>query len=341
MVLLSWFVFYFQWTHPTSGFKWTTLGTPGGDALTELEDLQGVGPSTAEKLSESGYAEIQNIATATSLELSSAANIGEKSASKIIRSARDAVDMGYESAKDVMSRRDSVGKLSFESENLDEMLGGGAETQSITETFGEFGSGKTQLAHQIAVNCQLSPEQGGLDGKVVYIDTENTFRPERIEEMSEAKGLDPNDVLDDIFVARATTTDHQMLLAEKAEEMAKDDNVKLLIVDALMSLFRTEFVGRGALAERQQKLGKHLAKLQEIAEMYNLAVFVTNHVQSNPNSFFGDPTKPIGGHVLGHAATCRVYIKKSKKNKRKAKLVDHPGLPPGTATFEICEEGIR
>ncbi|MFP4006352.1 MAG: DNA repair and recombination protein RadA [Candidatus Hadarchaeia archaeon] len=309
--------------------------------MTELEDIQGVGPSTAEKLSESGFGEVESLATATSLELSSAANIGEKSATKIIRSAREAVDMGYESAKDVMTRREDVGKVSFESEELDSMLDGGAETQSITEAFGEFGSGKTQIAHQLAINCQLPASEGGLDGRVIYIDTENTFRPERIEEMSRAKDMDPEDVLDDIFVARATTTDHQMLLAEKAEEMAKEDDVKLLIVDALMSLFRTEFVGRGALAERQQKLGKHLAKLQGIAEMHNLAVFVTNHVQSNPNSFFGDPTKPIGGHVLGHAATCRIYIKKSKKNKRKARLVDHPGLPPETATFKICEEGIR
>lgn len=309
--------------------------------MTELEDLQGVGPSTAEKLSETGFDSIESIGTATALELSSAADLGEKSASKIIRSAREAADMGYEKAKDVMDRREKVGRISLGSEALNEILEGGVETQSITEVFGEFGSGKTQIAHQLAVDAQLLKEDGGVEGKVVYIDTENTFRPERIREMAEARDLDPDQALEDIFVARATTTDHQMLLTEKAEEMAKDDGIRLLIVDALMSIFRTEYVGRGALAERQQKLGKHLATLRKLAELYNVAVFVTNHVQSNPNSFFGDPTKPIGGHVLGHAATCRIYIKKSKKNTRKASLIDHPCLPPSTAKFQISEEGIR
>lgn len=309
--------------------------------MAELEDLQGVGPSTAEKLSETGFDSIESIGTATPLELSSAADLGEKSASKIIRSAREAADMGYEKAKDVMERRKKVGRVSLGSEALNEILAGGVETQSITEVFGEFGSGKTQIAHQLAVDAQLPKEDGGVEGKVVYIDTENTFRPERIREMAEAKGLDADQALEDIFVARATTTDHQMLLTEKAEEMAKEDGIRLLIVDALMSIFRTEYVGRGALAERQQKLGKHLAALRKLAELYNVAVFVTNHVQSNPNSFFGDPTKPIGGHVLGHAATCRIYIKKSKKNTRKASLIDHPCLPPKTAKFQISEEGIR
>ncbi len=309
--------------------------------MSELETLKGVGPSTAEKLGESGFDSIESIATATPPELSSAAELGEKSATKIIRSARDAADMGYEKAKEVMERRKNVKRISLGSEDLDDLLGGGVETQSITEVYGEFGCGKTQLAHQLSVNAQLPPEEGGVEGNAIYIDTENTFRPERIREMAEAKGLDPDQALENIFVARATTTDHQMLLAEKAEDMADDDDVQLLIVDALMSIFRTEYVGRGALAERQQKLGKHLSTLRKVAEMYNIAVFVANHVQSDPNSFFGDPTKPIGGHVLGHAATCRVYVKKSKKNTRKASLADHPCLPPGTAKFKITEEGIR
>lgn len=309
--------------------------------MTELKDLQGVGPSTSEKLYDAGFDSVESIATGTAPEVSAAAGLGEKSALKIIRSAREAVDMGYEKAKDVMSRRKQVGRISMGGEALDGILDGGVETQSITEIFGEFGSGKTQIAHQLAVDAQLPPEEGGIDGKVVYIDTENTFRPERIKEMAEAKELDPEEVLENIFVARAATTDHQMLLAEKVGDMAKEDGIRLLIVDALMSIFRTEYVGRGALAERQQKLGKHLATLRKLSEMYNIAVFVTNHVQSNPNSFFGDPTKPIEGHVLGHAATCRIYIKKSKKNTRKARLIDHPALPPKSAKFRISEEGIR
>ncbi len=149
--------------------------------MTELEDLSGVGPSTSEKLYEAGFDTIESIATSTAPELSAAGDIGEKSAINIIRSARDAADMGYEKATDVMTRREQVGRISMGSEDLDDMLGGGIETQAITEVFGEFGSGKTQIAHQLAVDTQLQPEEGGAEGSVVYIDTENTFRPERIK----------------------------------------------------------------------------------------------------------------------------------------------------------------
>jgi len=176
---------------------------------------------------------------------------------------------------------------------------------------------------------------------VVYIDTENTFRPERIVQMARAAGLDPERVLDGIYVARAHTTDHQMLLAEKAADIAKNDGVKLVVVDSVTSLFRTEYCGRGALAERQQKLGRHIAGLHKLAELNDLAVFVTNQVQSRPDVFFGDPTRPVGGHVLGHATTARLYLRKSKANTRTAHLVDHPGLPPESATFQITEAGIR
>ncbi|KXA99130.1 DNA repair and recombination protein RadA, partial [candidate division MSBL1 archaeon SCGC-AAA261C02] len=211
----------------------------------------------------------------------------------------------------------------------------------IIEVFGEFGSGKTQLGHQLSVNVQLPKDKGGLEGKTIYIDSENTFRPERINQIAKSLDLDPDQVLDDIYVARACTTDHQMLLAEEAFEMAKEEDIRLLVIDGLMSLFRTEYVGRGALAQRQQKLGKHLATIQKVAERCNLAAFVTNHVQSKPDVFFGDPTRPIGGHVLGHAATGRVYIRKSKKNTRQAQLIDHPNLPPKKVKFQISDKGIR
>jgi len=199
----------------------------------------------------------------------------------------------------------------------------------------------SQIAHQLCVNVQLPPEQGGLGGRAVFIDTENTFRPERISQMAMAVGVDPKVILDGIYVARAHTTDHQMLLAEKVSDMAKTDGIKLLVIDSLTALFRTEYCGRGALAERQQKLGRHIAELHKVAELNGMAVVVTNQVQARPDVFFGDPTRPVGGHVLGHAVTARVYLKKAKANSRTATLVDHPCMPPETATFQITEAGIR
>ena len=204
----------------------------------------------------------------------------------------------------------------------------------------------TQIAHTLAVMVQLPPEEGGLNGSVIWIDTENTFRPERIRQIAENRGLDPDEILKNIYVARAYNTNHQMLLVEKAEEIIKerlntDRPVKLLVVDSLTSHFRSEYVGRGALAERQQKLGKHLADLHRLANLYDIAVFVTNQVQARPDAFFGDPTRPVGGHILAHSATLRVYLRKGKAGKRIARLIDSPHLPEGEATFRITDRGIE
>jgi len=309
--------------------------------MAEIEELEGVGPAIAEKLRSAGYDSVESLAVATTGELMEAAEVGMRVAVKVINSAREASNMGYERATVVLERRKLLGHIPTGSPALDKIIGGGVETQGVTEVYGEFGSGKSQIAHQLCVNVQLPQEQGGLNGKVVYIDTENTFRPERIVQMARAAGLDPERVLDGIYVARAHTTDHQMLLAEKAADIAKNDGVKLVVVDSVTSLFRTEYCGRGALAERQQKLGRHIAGLHKLAELNDLAVFVTNQVQSRPDVFFGDPTRPVGGHVLGHATTARLYLRKSKANTRTAHLVDHPGLPPESATFQITEAGIR
>lgn len=309
--------------------------------MVELEELEGVGPAIADKLRSAGYDSVESIAVATTGDLMEAAEIGMRVAVKVINAARDASKMGYEKAIEVLERRKHLGYIKTGSQTLDKIIGGGVETQGITEVYGEFGSGKSQIAHQLCVNVQLSQEQGGLGGKAVYIDTENTFRPERIAQMAIAAGVDPQKILDGIYVARAHTTDHQMLLAEKAAEIAKNDGVKLLVIDSLTALFRTEYCGRGALAERQQKLGRHIAGLHKLAELNDVAVFVTNQVQSRPDVFFGDPTRPVGGHVLGHSVTARVYLRKSKANTRTAHLVDHPGLPPESATFQIAEAGIR
>ncbi len=309
--------------------------------VADLEELDGVGPAVAEKLRSSGFDSIESLAVATTGELMESAEIGMRVAVKIINSAREAANMGYERASEVLERRKNLGHISTGSSTLDKIIGGGVETQGLTEVYGEFGTGKSNISHQLCVNVQLPPEQGGLSGKVVYIDTENTFRPERITQMAKAMGLDPKSVLDNIYIARAHTTDHQMLLAEKAAEMAKNDGVKLVVIDSLTALFRVEYCGRGTLAERQQKLGRHLAALHKLSELNDLAVFVTNQVMARPDVFFGDPTRPVGGHVLGHSVTARIYLRKSKANTRTAHLVDHPGLPPESATFQIAEAGIR
>ncbi|MGZ7043671.1 MAG: DNA repair and recombination protein RadA [Methanobacterium sp.] len=309
--------------------------------MVELEDLPNVGEKTAEKLRDAGFADMMRLATATAKELSVKAEIGEGVAEKVIEAARKAESIDFETAYDVMERRKDVGRITTGSSAVNELIGGGIETQAITEVFGEFGSGKSQIAHELAVSVQLPEEKGGLDGECVFIDTENTFRPERVEQISAGFELDPDEVLQKIHIARAYNSSHQILMADKVNELVQSGvNIRLLIVDSLTAHFRAEYIGRESLAVRQQKLNQHLHTLQNVANTYNIAVFVTNQVQARPDAFFGSPTKAIGGHVLGHAATYRIWLKKGLAGKRIARLVDSPHLPEGEAVFKIVTEGV-
>lgn len=309
--------------------------------IEKIEDLPGIGEGAAKKLNEAGYKTMEQIATASGAELQEIAGIGEGTAEKAIKAARDALDMGFETADILAEKRKLVGRLTTGSKELDTLIGGGIETQSITEVYGKMAAGKSQWCFQTAVTVQLPKEQGGLEGSCMYIDSENSFRPERVIQVAKKLGLDPDAVLKNVYVARAYNAEHQMILADKAAEMIKDKNIKLLIVDSLTAQFRSEFVGRGTLAERQQKLNKHMRTLQKTAEMYNVAVLVTNQVISRPDILFGDPTEPVGGNVVGHASKTRLYLRKSKEDKRVAKLVDSPSLPDGEALYRITENGIE
>jgi DNA repair protein RadA len=304
-----------------------------------VTDLPGVGAATAEKFTTVGYNDLMSIAVATPGELIEASGVSEATAKKIIIAARANLDMGFESGEDVLKKRDLVIRITTGSKVFDDLMGGGFESGAITECFGEFGSGKTQIGHLLAINCQKQDPTA----IAVYIDTENTFRPERIEQLAIGAGLDPKKVLKNIKVARAYNSDHQMLLAEKVDDLIKKQglNVKLVIIDSLTAHFRAEFIGRGTLAERQQKLNKHMHVLSRLGALNNVCVYVTNQVQSDPAQFFGDPTKSIGGHIVAHSSTFRIYLRKGKKGSRVAKLIDAPNLADGECNFIVEEGGLK
>lgn len=307
-----------------------------------VEDLPGVGPATAEKLKEAGFEDLLAIAVASPSDMADKCDIGEGVAQKIINEARKMADVGgFETGLEVQERRKSVNKIHTGSQAFDQLMGGGIETQSITEFYGEFGSCKTQFAHQLCVNVQRSPADGGLNGHALYIDTENTFRPERIIQMAEAYGMDVDAALEKVHVARAFNSNHQMLLVERAAEICRKFPVRVIVVDSLTAHFRAEFVGRGTLAERQQKLNRHMHDVQKLAGLYNAAAIVTNQVSAKPDAFFGDPTRAIGGHIVGHTSTFRIYLRKSKGGKRICRLIDSPHLPEGEAVVTVSEIGIR
>lgn len=314
---------------------------PKDKAIREIEDLPGIGETTAEKLRSLGKDTLDKIAVLTPHELSEISGVGLEAAKKAVQAAKESTTINYETGEAVLERRKGVGKISTGSKELNELIGGGVETESITETYGRFASGKSQVGFQLIVNVHLAKEKGGLGGSALVIDTEGTFRPERIEQIAKDAGLDPKQVLEETIVIRATTTEQQILTIERADKLIQEKNIKLIVVDSLMALFRSEFVGRGALNERQGKVNQHLHKLQMLADKYHLAVYITNQVMDNPGILFGDPTTPIGGNVLAHAATLRLYLKKSKDEKRIVRLVDSPEMPEGECVIKITPTGIK
>lgn len=310
-----------------------------------LDSLEGVGPVTLRKLNDSGIHTVMDLIVRGPVELTEITGMSKESAAKIVNKARQYLsDRGmlnadFVSASDIYKKRQKIDKITTGTQSLDELFDGGIETQALTEIYGEFGCGKTQLCHTISVMVQKNTEEGGLGGGTLYIDTENTFRPERIVDIAQANSMNPERVLENIIVARAYNSAHQVLILEEAGAIITESNIRLVIADSGVSLFRSEYLGRGTLSERQQKLNHFVHLLVRMAETYNCAAVMTNQVMSSPDVIFGDPTKPIGGNVVAHTSTYRVYLKKAGK-KRIAKMVDSPHHPESEVLFDISKAGI-
>jgi DNA repair protein RadA len=306
----------------------------------ELEDVEGVGPATIEKLKIAGVLSVEALAVTPTRTLVEIADLTEEKASSITRNARSLLNIRFTTAKDVLSKRQNIGYITTGSKAIDSLLGKGIESQALTELIGEFGSGKTQICHQLCVSVQLPLEKGGLGGRALFIDTEGTFRPERVIAIAQGLGLNPDEVLGNIIYARAFNSDHQMLLADEAFSLVSQNNVRLVIVDSVITHFRSEYPGREALAPRQQKLNRHIHQLLRMSDIYNLAVILTNQIQSTPDTFFGNPNKPAGGNVLAHGSTYRIWLRKSKESRRVAKIIDSPLHPESECIFAITTNGI-
>jgi len=307
----------------------------------DLESLNGVGSSIASKLRAAGYTTIEAVAVTPPREIMGRTNIGFNTILKIQESARELISTEFKTAQEFYEKRKNMKRCTTGSKKLDEALGGGVETQAITEFIGEYGSGKTQICLMLSVTAQLPYEDGGLNGNVAFIDTEGTFMPERIYQIASARGLDPEAVANNILVARAYNSSHQCLLIDRLFTLVPESNIKLVVVDSMISHFRGEYVGRESLADRQQKLNQYLHKLIRLSEAYNIAVILTNQVQANPTAFFGDPNRPAGGNIMAHACTHRVFLRKGSKGVRVARVIDSPYLPEVPVRFLITDKGIQ
>ncbi|MFH1325409.1 MAG: DNA repair and recombination protein RadA [archaeon] len=309
----------------------------------QLSDLPGIGPTSVKKLEDAGIYNLMSLAVMSPKDLSETAGIGEAVARKAIQAARKMMKLEFIDGMEYAKKRENIIYITTGSKNLNDLLGGkGVEGRAITEAYGAYGSGKTQLGLSLAVNVQLPLEQGGANGKCVFIDTEGTFRPARIKQIAEGMGANPEKVLKNIFVARAFNSDHQILLLEKIGEMIKNgEPIKLMIIDSLTAHFRAEYAGRGTLADRQHKLNKYIHDLMRLAETYNMAVYVTNQVMANPAQMFGDPTVAVGGNIVGHASTYRIYLRRGKQGSRVGKLIDSPNLPDNETVFYVTDAGVK
>lgn len=306
-----------------------------------IEDIPGVGPATAEKLKEMGFHTVESLATATIKELSQV-GVSEKQAAKVIAEARESLALSFIRADELIKMRQNVRRLTTGSRQIDELLGGGLETQTITEFYGEYGVGKSILCHQLAVNVQLPEEKGGLNGSALYIDTENTFRPEWIVRIATTLKIDPVQAARNIIYSEAFNSDHQTLLLEKADKVIQDNKIKLIIIDSLTSHFRSEYLGREMLAERQQKLNSHMHRLVRLARAFNACAVVTNQVMSKPDQFFAMAIEPVGGHIVSHTSHTRVFLRRTASGPvRICRLISSPYLPEGERIFKITEEGIK
>ncbi|MEX2681985.1 MAG: DNA repair and recombination protein RadA [Candidatus Sigynarchaeota archaeon] len=311
-----------------------------GAAIT-IEHLLGFGPGIVEKLSNNGFSNLRAIATLSTRMLQEQSGIGERTAQKIIQAARGLCKIEFQTANDVLERRKRLGRITTSSTALDELLGGGIECGAITELVGEFRTGKTQIAHQVCLNVQLPLDRGGLGGRALYVDTESTFRPERLVQMAIGMKIDVKEALGNVIYGRAFNSEHQITIIKQARQLVETRGIKLLVVDSIINHFRAEYIGLGALGPRQQLLNMHLHQIQQLVDTYGIAALVTNQVQARPDTLFDDPIQPAGGNIMAHCSTYRLQLRKGRGDTRFARIIDAPGLPEAEISFRLTEKGVQ
>jgi DNA repair protein RadA len=311
----------------------------------ELDTLDDIGPATKIHLIDAGIDSLKDliirgphdVAEVTGMTMEKSIDLCNKARMKL--EEVEIIERTFIPATELYNKRKNIERISTGSKCFDELLGGGFEVNAITEIYGEFGSGKTQICHTSAVMVQQKITDGGLEGGVIYVDTENTFRPERIVSISKARNIDHVSVLENIVVAKAFNSAHQELIIHEIGKIIENNNIKLLVLDSAISHYRAEYLGRAMLSERQQKINRLMHILIRISETYKIAVILTNQIQSVPDTLFGDPFRPTGGNIIAHSSTYRIYLKKAGKN-RIARIVDSPYHPEIEALFSLGEEGV-
>ncbi|KAJ7675400.1 Rad51-domain-containing protein [Mycena rosella] len=308
--------------------------SPYFDTVDELQQ-HGINVQDILKLKAAAINTVSGVNMTTRRHLLKIKGMSEAKVEKIKEAAHKILGSSFATGVEVQDKRKKVILISTGSKSVDGILG----------VYGEFRTGKTQLAHTMSVVAQLPPDLGGASGKVAYIDTEGTFRPDRIKSIADRFGVDGNMALENILYARAFNSEHQMeLINECSLRFAEDKDFKLLIVDSIMALFRTDYRACTIVRNLSHSLTPLDAlKITKLSEEYNIAILLTNQVQSDPGATMtfvaGGALKPIGGHILSHASATRMFLRKGRAEERVAKLVDSPDRPESEASYKLDEGG--
>jgi DNA repair protein RadA len=320
------------------------LSDDGNEGIFDIDTLKDIGPATKSSLKEAGFRSIRDLVIRGPTDIAEATGIAIEKCTLLCNRAREILedigvfDKPFITANQIYEKRKSEYRITTGSKNLDELLGGGIETRAITELYGEYGTGKTQICHTLCITVQQDENENNLS-RALYVDTENTFRPERIASIASARKIDPNIALENVIVAKAYNSSHQEVIIQESPNVINLHNIKIMIVDSMVSHYRAEFLGRSVLSERQQRINRLLHILLRIAETCKIAVVITNQIQSSPDAIFGDPNKATGGNVMAHTSTYRLYLKKAGKN-RIARMVDSPYHSEREILFALNEQGI-
>ena len=276
-----------------------------------------------------GFRSQASLSMADSRELSELSGLPLSEVEWLIEGARSSLPGGRLRLEPAGGRRLSTGCKA-----LDDMLGGGVETGAITELVGEFGTGKTQLCHQLCVTVQLSEDLGGLSAKAAYLDSEGTFAPERVVQMARRWGLDPSEALRGVYYARLRSVAEQVASLLELRRLV-EEGVILAVVDSIAAHFRGP-AGPDALT-RAHELAVYLSSLRELAEEQGVAVVVTDRVSAAPGLA---ELRPSADPIAAMFVDYRVSLHKVRENVRRAQLEFAPWPARRSALFAITEDGV-
>jgi DNA repair protein RadA len=321
-----------------------------------MEDIPHITSDMIQKLKKLNINSVYQLAVQNPFELASEyedTSLNVESTSALIANARkvlignEVLTNEFSTADEVLEKRNNMSRFATGSESFDNFLSGGFETQAITELVGEFGSGKSQICHTLCVaanqlikNDRHNDNKHSSSGNIIFIDSENTFRADRVHQIAEQRGLDPFPILEKIFHCKVYSSEHLESVIDNLDKSIEQYNAKLVIIDSIISLHRAEFSSRGTLADRQQRLGKMLNKLRRYADIYNIAVVMTNQVVSSPDGSGFEYMKAAGGNIVGHGSTYRIFLKRLGKN-RTAIMQVSPSHAYQCVKFAISETGIQ